>query len=276
LLERGLPDLLRALDEIFRTIGVVVQETKVSRVDLCADVVGLEMREVFSDWLNNRGITQTRKFAIYGVRGSNGRGLDGVQTLSLGARNADCQLRIYDKVAEVAGDQWKTDLMVANRWGGLVENAARVEFQIRREKLREMGFDSLESVLQGLSHMVSVLTSEWFRVADDDVDRRHTERSSNAQWWDNVCNAFASWTQVWGSQKSVVIKREGTTAEKMMRQAIGCLQRLFAEVGSVPDSAAKVVGYVQEAIAEDYEAFVSGAAEKYHQLRGRPLGDVPF
>jgi len=86
---------------------------------------------------------------------------DRLETMQVGKNQT--MLRIYDKRAELVRRPRKA-------WERLLwtkpeaENVLRVEFQVRRESLKSLGFDTIEDVLTGSGALWAYLTKEWFRL----------------------------------------------------------------------------------------------------------------
>jgi hypothetical protein len=86
---------------------------------------------------------------------------DRLETMQVGKNQT--MLRIYDKQAELARrprKSWERLL-----WRNLeAQHVLRVEFQVRRESLKSLGFDTIEDVLDRSGGLWAYLTGEWFRL----------------------------------------------------------------------------------------------------------------
>ena len=127
----------------------------VSRIDLAADFVSNISME---SWSRHAWVTHATEVHSYAVD----REFTG-WTVGLGG-NVAC--RLYDKIREIAqsGKAW-----VMNQWlpaGWTVgEDVWRLEFEFKREFLRERGLSSLQSVLDNLNGLWSYATTEWLRLS---------------------------------------------------------------------------------------------------------------
>ena len=72
----------------------------------------------------------------------------------------------------------------------MVESCTRVEYEIRREGLKELGVDSFEDCFGRLVEIVNYLTHGFFRIADGTVDQNHTDRAITAPHWIATQEAF--------------------------------------------------------------------------------------
>lgn len=92
-----------------------------------------------------------------------------VQTFNLGA--GDVVLRVYNKVAEIneqSGKHWFFPL-----WDGVEENVWRIEWQIRKDKLRQYAIRTFDDLFQGKGDVLRYLAQEHttLRIKGDDTNR---------------------------------------------------------------------------------------------------------
>jgi hypothetical protein len=84
-----------------------------------------------------------------------------LETLQIGKNQM--MLRIYDKQAELAKrprKQWEKLLWQDPNAGHVM----RTEFQVRREGLKSLGYDTIEDVLDRTGELWAYLTRQWFRL----------------------------------------------------------------------------------------------------------------
>lgn len=194
-------DGLRAvLDRVFRqlgTAGLSVHRLSPSRADLCVDLGGVDMEEFAEAYHSGCVVTCAR--ADGGEVGSDSRwrGRAGrVETLMFGRRGGAIALRIYDKLAECRDDEVKRHLLQEERWGGVIPRAAtRVEFELRRESLRDrFDVDSCYDLIEKSGGIVRYLTREWFRICSKkSVGNVNRERAEASPMWRRVQAAFEGW-----------------------------------------------------------------------------------
>lgn len=224
-LRDGIPHLLERIDHLLKIWNGTVGNTWVSRVDLCADVPGLDMAEAAKAFAAQRYVRCTSKAVLYYNKHQ-------LETLVIGAKGADCQCRIYNKLAELAKDKGRWEAYKTHALGGEdVQCLTRIEFQLRREKLRELHVVSLGDLLGSIERLCGYLSWKWIRFtpSDKEVNRTNTTRSGVAEWWQAVRGHFEVWSREWQSVKTVKRVGAGTNAAKMVAQAIGCLKRAAAE-----------------------------------------------
>jgi hypothetical protein len=161
------------LRELHDLAGGTVQECRVSRCDLAAD---LQLPEPLTDhFLRAHAVRRAAEGKVYLRR-------DELATFYCGAAGSDVQLRIYDKSREIIHSEkfWFLPL-----WG-LEVNAGvwRVEFQLRREFLRNVGINTLEELQARQGDLWRYLTEEWFSLRLQ--DNEHTSRRTVLPLWQVV------------------------------------------------------------------------------------------
>lgn len=156
-------------------VGAV--EWKASRVDLFMDSQGWDLsadhRDRFVCRARDRWTFESNE-AFTGVRFGSGSGA--------------VKARIYDKSEEsrLKGSDWWPD-----KWGSSyrpAERVLRVEFEVHRELMRQVGLSTPEEVLEELPRLWAYLTDEWLTF------RRPTSDKTRSRWpvaleWQNVQNA---------------------------------------------------------------------------------------
>ena len=263
LTELGLAGCLDELDRVFREWRLTVGRSCVSRVDLCVDLVNsVCMADVYAEFFAKRCVGVARKYNVHGDWHD-----DAVETLTVGARGGDCQLRIYDKIKESAGDKRKIERLLRRVWGGSVPSSSvRFEYQVRRQKLLELNVSSLPDLLGSLGRVAEYLTRKWFRFTGSDVDRNNQTRSKAGGFWSDVRGHFELWTRSVESVPEVKLVRNGSSADAMISQAIGCLQRACAELGEVPETPYAIVATLVERVLESADDFRAGAIAKLEKI----------
>ncbi len=209
------PDaMLQRLVELFATLGAAVNGIKVSRVDLCADVLIDE--SIWVRELLDQLVTRARKKSPY----FDGDAMEGIKV-----GRGDVVCRMYDKPREIRTqshkdwmyDIWKVERVPA---GGVV---VRVEYQLRREALKERGIDSFEDLKANLPEVWAYCTQSWLKVQEN-ADKHHTQQEPT-EWWKVVQAGFA------GAQDAnavVRVKSISTDRRYLEQQAIGSLSSYIA------------------------------------------------
>lgn len=210
-------------------IGLTLVEAKLSRVDMCVDLVGVGVSEFVDAYRDCRVMTLTKKSEDHSdcCLYRSGRRDTGF-VLGRGT-----SVRIYDKVEECSQDIAKWAWMVHSRYGGVMPEAAtRVEFQLRREFLKDHGVNTVEDYIAKRRAIAKFLTGRWVRFLDDSFDPRHTDRAKNLPVWDTVAALFDQWTQ--GSPAAAdlaPIPREAVNPDALVKQARGCIETAAARMG---------------------------------------------
>ena len=150
----GLPGTVESLMLILKEIARIDCGPMVSRVDLCADFVpsyDLSTIEV-DDWIT-RAREKLKRYV--------GRQFTG---WSIG-QGGDLSARLYDKLLEIQKSRkwYMPQLWAACGWQGEA-NVWRLEFQIRRDVLVEMGVSSLDDLLPRLESLWLYCCTDWLRL----------------------------------------------------------------------------------------------------------------
>jgi len=154
----GAVEIVDRLFQLLNGVGGFINETKVSRLDLCLDL--LIPARTWRLKLFEHAVTfaQTRDFFVrcgQFTGGSIGRGR--------------FSARIYDKVYEIEKKSLKTwmyDIWNIQKVEGR-HRAIRVEFQLRREGLRELAFNTVWQVLNNPRAIWAYCTREWLTFVND-------------------------------------------------------------------------------------------------------------
>lgn len=139
-------------------------EANVSRIDLFVDFVSpIDMES----WDRHTWVTRARSIHTHSVDGHFSGwsiGLGGV-----------ISARLYDKTLEIqkSGKTYLHDIWTQSGWDG-ISKVWRLEFQLRRDVLVELGLVGLDKVLANLNGLWSYATTDWLRLTlpqDDDKTR---------------------------------------------------------------------------------------------------------
>lgn len=210
----GLEDAISCLVEIIEGIGGQIIECKLSRVDLCVDLLLPE--DLWTGELADHAITYASNKDIHLMH----RKLTG---LSIGS--GEIQARLYDKALEIK--QKSKKFWMFDVWG--IEEvhegmkAVRVEFQARREFLKEVKMNTVEDLLTRSHEMWAYCTQKWLKFQDR-PEHHHTMRK-NLPFWDHVQDGYR------GYQNSTPAVREAakdTDTQKRVKQAMGSILSLQA------------------------------------------------
>lgn len=192
----------------------------VSRADFALDCLGLQTDELTRLVLADCYVSRPTSQEFF----RDGSTFTGV---CIGKGN---RVRIYDKERETRCDELKRELLKNLRWGGQeIKGTPRIEFQLRREMLVELGVSCVDELFSKRGAVVNYLTLEWFRLtsAAPDRENNHVVRSTLHPIWEAVSVAFE---RVYG--ESEVSERMKAVrlpeAKSLKRMIMGCIGSLIA------------------------------------------------
>jgi len=190
-------------------LGQIVDE-KVSRCDICIDIADA----IPSLALTDRCIQgrMRRKSNFIGSAKASGQKETGYQ-MGTGSIVA----RVYDKVHEIgiSDKQWMEKIWEKGGWYN-DEAVTRIEFQLRREALKDFGVSSISSLIQTLPDIWHYATQKWFTIHNKIVsDSRHT-RWPLSDFWQIVQSAVFMFGQRLGVLRSHQIRPRLKHLESMI------------------------------------------------------------
>lgn len=247
-----------------------------SRVDLCIDLKGVPVAEFVVPYFNKHRVCLARKGAIY----EEGEIYTGF------SRGTDVRIRVYDKLRESLRDTAKIEVLIERRWGALPACATRVEFQVRREPLREQfQIETVEQLFAKLGTISEWLTTEWFRLTERLPDREngHEKRAETLELWKLVQEFFRAWTSQ-PAEPVVARKRRCPQPLNLRQQANGCITSALAASGLQPRCPEEYLQFAAEFLRPEA---LKGADEEvfrksvFWQSKGPGRGpawsdDIPF
>jgi hypothetical protein len=212
-------DAEQALRFIVNTLGRVDGDTQISRVDLFADFVSDVSME---SWHRDAWVTRAQDIDTYSrQRTFTGWsiGLGGV----IGAR-------LYDKTLELkkSRKEYLKPLWSAAGWEPH-QSVWRLEFQFRREVLKELGVATLPSLLNQLAGLWHYATGSWLRLTVPNPQDQTQTRWQNHPLWDQLTGV------PWGSMDGVGLGRLRKTRlpsdESLFINGLGGLTSFMASQG---------------------------------------------
>jgi hypothetical protein len=213
-------------------VGVQVQQALPTRADLCVDAPGADIGELAQLWHDGAYICRAKDDNVFR---SNKR-VTGV-VFGKGVR-----CRVYEKVVECQDDAAKWSVLVAARYDGQEpQQAVRVEFQLRREQLRELwSVGDVADLFSKLQAIAVELSTDWLRFTEDAVDRKnkHQSRAVTAAIWERVQRLFVTAFAPGAEAPRRQAKRPAV--DGLLKQAWGCLKSACAVVGDVPRDAGEL------------------------------------
>lgn len=215
----GISTAITWITEDIKAIGNgTIQSIKPSRVDLCTDFYipgGLD-----HDFLLSHKVTHNETEKFY-------RGKNRLETFYVGDAQSPTQLRIYNKGLEV--QKINTKLWFLSLWGK--ESFAdiwRLEFQLRRGILKQLGVETLEDLERLQAGIWSYLTSKWFSLRIPDNEK--AERRTIHPLWLSVQECAQSFGQVVEIQR-VTAPAATASPEWYLSHIDGCLSSFAALLG---------------------------------------------
>ena len=161
------------LRSVIEALGLIEGSPNVSRVDLCADfVTSLDIGRIqIREW-----VTRARTFSQHSVSNK----FSG-WSIAVGS---DLSARLYNKILELE-KSGKTYLLQI--WSDLgwdqVQDVWRLEFQYRREVLRQLEVKSFLDLLTLLGGLWHYSTHDWLRLTcPDPVDQTQTRWATHPAW----------------------------------------------------------------------------------------------
>lgn len=158
---------------IVGTFGLVSGPAKVSRVDLCADV---ETTYPMDSWPASAWVTRAHRIDPHYVQGH-------FSGWSIGS-GGTLVCRLYDKTLELERKprEYLTALWCESGWDGQ-RKVWRLEFQFRREVLKELGISSPDELPAALGGLWTYATTQWLRLTLPSADDQTRSRWDTHPLW---------------------------------------------------------------------------------------------
>jgi len=248
--------------------GKIVKE-RVSEVHLAADFVGTDIQQ--ADICNqNKWIIKAQSFDPYEKFSKSEESDPDFGSHYLHRRftgvhmgKGSLMLRIYDKVNELKRKRATNKQQIFSEiWGVKSYDelpVTRVEYQIRRPRLREfidpdnnLKIDTVSDLVQSLKSLWRYLTTEWSRHSDSSVNRNHNQSKAKiSEFWSKV--QAVVWSGVFGLVRMHPAKHRDIDLLRSM--ARGCLMSVCASLEVEPDDIDKIVHLCKDVIEEDLHRF---------------------
>ena len=257
LMRHGLTAAWQHLGEVIEAMGGNILDNKLSRIDPCADLAGMNVEALVKTMMDKKVVTRARKRAIY---------FDADRPTGLSFGSGDLLCRAYDKLLEVREkrDEEKYGLLVEKRWGGEPDHATRVEFQLRRECIKTFGISTVEDWIEKRAGVCAYLVNDWLRFCKT-KDRDNQQRSEISDEWRDVREAFEDWAG--SDDPSERFKELHADADALVKQASGCMVSVVAINGNeLPESLDEAYALVCERL---YHAMYDDAAGTMSRLAKR-------
>ncbi len=259
-MEAGGPSCWKQAQWFLAKLGFRIEGNKSTRSDLCVDLPDVNTHEMATEYSQFKFIARGRSSQLYTEcyrhtgfrRGSAHR----------------IMVRCYDKLRELGyskEDCFKEDILIEKRWGGIrPKDATRVEFQLRREALKDFGVDSVEDLFEKAGEISAWLTHKWFRMTEQVPDRNHTDRAETSNLWQKVQRYFAETFGHWDPEKVERQPRRVMTVdpEPLKRQITGCLTSLAACMGRLVRTSTELASFAMELVYDSGLELVQEVTDK--------------
>lgn len=230
ILETGLRELYESILWFIEQFGCRVLRTKLSRLDPACDTDEFKLTEKHLNkfirrsriwgWMHDiRLVDHDERFDAFGIASV----FTGFYFGKRGGTGTFC--RVYLKSVEIQKHQKEYMLEAWTQWGfQKLDQVWRIEFELHRDRLKELGFDQAEDVFsQKVNWLWDYLTTDYIRLVNK-KDKQHPERSIvNPKWIKIAKLKFNS------NEKVQFSNRNLTKKEQLQRLLVGSLTSLASE-----------------------------------------------
>jgi hypothetical protein len=239
-------DAVNSLSTIMRSFGLVKGEPQISRVDLFVDFVS---PVAMNSWDQSAWVTRAHTIASYSLR----RRFSGWSVGMGGVMGA----RLYDKTLELEKSK-KDYLKPLWKLAGWDEQSPvwRLEFQYKREALKELGVLEVSDLLQHCGGLWSYAATDWLRLTVPNNDDTNQTRWNNHPLWSDL--AVVNWSQQQASPLSRIRKERIPCEQSFFVNGLGGLTSFMASQGITE-------------LDEGFGEFLA-QAEHFHEHKGRKQG----
>ena len=219
LAHKGPRVVLEELKALLADLGKLTGIILVSRVDLAADFVSAYLMDSWdrSAWVTRASEIQSHSKDQHFTGWSIGMG--GV-----------IAARLYDKTREIiqSGKDWAMLLWLPAGWKS-GETVWRLEFELKREVLKQLQLSSLESVLDHLTGLWRYASTQWLRLTVPNPDDATRSRWPTHPLWESLASVD------WQSPSNVLLARFSNTRPpeewRLVSVAHGALTSYMAMYG---------------------------------------------
>jgi hypothetical protein len=226
LIQHRLFDAHAAVLEFLSSLGFIVTEEKISRVDMQV-MIDCPLEKLVRPILSGHAVAKARRFHFHGQSKK-------IETYTLGQAGR-LELCIYNKRTELeksmVSDPTKAELTirhgVGEEWFVSDRPITRIEFRLWRDVLREMNINTVLDLQERETALADWLTSHWFRILSKQKVRGHENTASLHPLWIDVQKAFQEWFPGVGEENKPMewSKREWVSCDPaaLEKQTAGCL-----------------------------------------------------
>lgn len=231
---RKFPDVVAEVEEVLRAMGFNIETHKISRIDLqlTLDLPFLYVAEAFKKNLIVSRVKKWREIRGTVHRHDTGEELQTQYETFWGGSGKTIMIRLYDKIKECfKGPDALEKLNDLYAIMGVREHLTRVEFELRREWLKEYQIDTITDLYARMPEVLRYLTQDYFRVLDSEKNS-HAEKQRLSPWWEDVQKKFElAFNATYEGKVLERIESRVFNADALIKQALGCLKSALASVG---------------------------------------------
>ena len=234
LMLEGVEHVLGSLADLVHTISVPRSGPHVSRSDLRVDFVtpvDLARIDVYA-WVT-RARDKAKRFV--------GREFSG-WSIGLGGNVSG---RLYNKLLQVEKSRkgYMRDIWTARGWDG-VNPVMRLEFQLEREALRELGVDVVPDLIEKLPALWMYCTEDWLQLKVTNLENDTPSRWVTDPFWLAMSKA---WDGTLGVQPAARVRKERIPHDdRLFLQGFGGVTSFMASRG-ITDPVEGFARYIAEA-----------------------------
>ena len=233
LMRYGIDSVWELMQHVVQSLDCEIIQNKISRVDANVDLPGIPVG-IFTDaYRNDFFVTRAHNNTIHTeIQSAEHRNRKRDTGFTIG--KSPLRLDVYDKTYESRNDPLKLSVLEAHRLGENCKVATRVEFQIRRAKLKQFGIDTVKDWFKQRGSVVRYLAEEWFRLTHEPIDPLHANRAETHAFWQLVQQRFA---ECYDSPSGEIIFDPLPTltieTSKRVKTIIGGLKGVMARSGTI-------------------------------------------
>ncbi|MGZ8942395.1 MAG: hypothetical protein ACXW00_06455 [Methylobacter sp.] len=239
-------EAVNILSPLIRTFGLVKGEPQISRVDLFVDFTSpIPM----NSWDPSAWVTRAHTISSYSLR----RRFSGWSIGMGGVMGA----RLYNKTLELEKSK-KEYLKPLWKLAGWDEESpvCRLEFQYKREALKELGVLEIEDLLQHCGGLWNYAANDWLRLTVPNADDSNQTRWANHPLWTDL--AAVDWQARQTSPLTRIRKERVPSEESFFVNGLGGLTSFMASQGITE-------------LDEGFGEFLAHA-ERFHEHKSRKQG----
>ncbi len=248
-----LEELKALLADLGKLTGIIL----VSRIDLAADFVS---EYLMDSWDRSAWVTRASEIQNH----SKDQHFTG-WSIGMGGVIA---ARLYDKTREIiqSGKDWAMLLWLPAGWKS-GETVWRLEFELKREVLKQLQLSSLESVLDNLNGLWRYASTQWLRLTIPNPDDATRSRWPMHPLWEDLASVD------WQSANSVLLARCSNARPpeewRLVSVALGAITSYMAMYGL--DDPNLAVQSLLRSMHAHYSSIAANEGMTYSQLVARRI-----